>query len=124
MKHKKYGYTGVIFQAGDVRCEAAPGWILAMKVDALPQGRAQPFYHVLVDGTGRDVKGARKYVAEEHVEIVAPKESKIEHPDLSKYFVGFVSDIGEYEPKGGAKAKAPDAAAATKEDGEKKKDEL
>ena len=120
MKHKKYGYTAVIFQAGDVRCEAAPGWMLAMKVDALPQGRAQPFYHVLVDGSDRDVKGARKYVAEENIEILAPKESpKIEHPHLKKYFIGFVADIGEYEPKGGAKERAPDKAEA-----EKKKDEL
>lgn len=45
-KHRRYGYTGVII-GWDTRCEAQEQWITQMRVNELPNGRHQPFYHVL-----------------------------------------------------------------------------
>lgn len=60
--HRRYGYRGVV--AGmDPTCLASPAWMAAMRVDALSQGRFQPFYHVLVDERDRP-GGVTTYVAE------------------------------------------------------------
>lgn len=45
-QHKRYGYEGVI-TGWDVVCDANEDWIQNMRVDALPNGRNQAFYHVL-----------------------------------------------------------------------------
>lgn len=45
-QHKRYGYEGVI-TGWDVVCDANENWIQNMRVDALPNGRNQAFYHVL-----------------------------------------------------------------------------
>ncbi|GAA6004309.1 uncharacterized protein JCM10292_001417 [Rhodotorula paludigena] len=60
-EHRLFEYRAVI-RGWDYRCEASEEWIQQMRVDSLPFGRAQPFYHVLVlnDGSSR-------YVAHENV---------------------------------------------------------
>jgi F-box protein 21 len=45
-QHKRYGYEGVIM-GWDVVCDANEDWIQNMRVDSLPNGRNQAFYHVL-----------------------------------------------------------------------------
>lgn len=45
-QHKRYGYEGVI-TGWDVVCDANEDWIRNMRVDSLPNGRNQAFYHVL-----------------------------------------------------------------------------
>ena len=52
LRHRKFGYRGVIV-GWDAVCMQPEEWCETMKVDELPQGRAQPFYHVLVDGRDR-----------------------------------------------------------------------
>lgn len=60
--HRRFGYRGVVAGA-DPTCLASPAWMAAMRVDALSQGRFQPFYHVLVDERDRP-GGVTTYVAE------------------------------------------------------------
>lgn len=45
-RHKRYGYEGVI-TGWDTSCDAGEEWISNMRVDDLPGGREQAFYHVL-----------------------------------------------------------------------------
>ena len=67
--HGRSGYRGLIVGFDDT-CKQTETWIEARRVDELPRGRGQPFYHVLVDE--RDVESAVtadriSYVAEEEV---------------------------------------------------------
>jgi len=45
-KHRRYHYIGVI-TGWDYKCLTGEAWIRRMGVDSLPDGRYQPFYHVL-----------------------------------------------------------------------------
>lgn len=61
--HRRYQYYAIIV-GWDAKCAASEQWIDQMRVDSLPQGREQSFYHVLVED-----KSVR-YVAEENINIV------------------------------------------------------
>lgn len=45
-QHKRYGYEAIIV-GWDNKCSAEQDWIQQMRVDDLPRGREQPFYHVM-----------------------------------------------------------------------------
>jgi len=45
-RHKRYNYTGAI-TGWDSECSSGETWIRHMRVDRLPNGRQQPFYHIL-----------------------------------------------------------------------------
>jgi F-box protein 21 len=45
-QHVRYNYEGVI-TGWDNNCDAGEDWIQNMRVDALPGGRNQAFYHVM-----------------------------------------------------------------------------
>jgi F-box protein 21 len=49
-QHKRYGYEGFII-GWDVRCNQEDRWIQQMRVDELPKGREQPFYHIVYVAT-------------------------------------------------------------------------
>ncbi|KAI5480551.1 F-box domain-containing protein [Pseudohyphozyma bogoriensis] len=63
--HRRHGYDGVV-RGWDVTCLASEQWILQMRVDDLPGGRNQPFYHILA------ADGSRRYVAQENIDASAP----------------------------------------------------
>ena len=44
--HRRYRYSAVI-TGWDAKCEADEQWVQEMRVDELPEGRHQSFYHVL-----------------------------------------------------------------------------
>eukprot|EP00243_Klebsormidium_subtile_P007459 TRINITY_DN330_c0_g1_i1.p1 TRINITY_DN330_c0_g1~~TRINITY_DN330_c0_g1_i1.p1 ORF type:complete len:282 (-),score=39.29 TRINITY_DN330_c0_g1_i1:1298-2143(-) len=75
--HKKYGYRGVIY-GHDLECSAPEGWQQQMKIDSLPEGRKQPFYHVLVDVRDRP-GGMSTYVAQENMSL-QPTPRPVLHP--------------------------------------------
>lgn len=52
VQHATAGYVGVIVGYDDV-CRRTEEWCQLMGVDALPRGRTQPFYHVMVDSGAR-----------------------------------------------------------------------
>jgi len=73
MTHRKHvGMRGVIV-GWDRECRESDEWCAANGIDALPKGRAQPFYQVLVHE-----HDATAYVAHEMVESTAPR--RIDHP--------------------------------------------
>lgn len=45
-RHKRFEYVGVII-GWDSSCQAGEPWIMQMRVDTLPKGRSQSFYHIL-----------------------------------------------------------------------------
>ena len=49
VKHRKFGYRGVIVGTADHTCTMDARWIAQMGVDGLPHGRYQPWYSILVD---------------------------------------------------------------------------
>lgn len=92
--HRRYGYRGVIY-GHDVECSAPNEWKEAMKVDSLPEGREQPFYHVLVDSRDRP-GGVSTYVAQENLALHRLGRSVL-HSWIPKFFVGFQD--GTYLPR-------------------------
>ncbi|KAG8529261.1 uncharacterized protein KY384_005896 [Bacidia gigantensis] len=62
-RHKRYQYYAIIY-GWDATCSAEEDWMVQMRVDDLPRGRKQSFYHALVDDK------STRYVAEDHIEIV------------------------------------------------------
>lgn len=71
------GYRGVIY-GHDLECSAPEGWQQQMKIDSLPEGRKQPFYHVLVDVRDRP-GGMSTYVAQENMSL-QPTPRPVLHP--------------------------------------------
>ena len=100
--HRKFSYRGVIV-GYDATCEQSEEWCEQMGVDKLPGGRAQPFYHVLVDK--RDHPGEQiTYVAEENV-VRPPTDGPfaieaIDHSYVAKMLLpgSFDGAKGTYEP--------------------------
>ncbi|CAK8679382.1 unnamed protein product [Clavelina lepadiformis] len=81
IKHKKYGYKGVIV-GWDESCRAPDSWIRTNHRGE-ERYRDSPHYAVLVDM--RDRRGVQDtYVAEENIEIIT--NTKVRHPHLNDYF--------------------------------------
>lgn len=66
-RHARYGYQAAIV-GWDNACNAAESWITQMRIDALPLGRTQPFYHVLAEDQ------STRYVAQENIHRVGRRE--------------------------------------------------
>ncbi len=80
VRHRKFGYRGVIFQADQI-FRLSDEWYEQVARSRPPKDA--PWYHVLVD------KGTHTtYVAERHL---APSRnfSQIEHPSLGDYFESY-----------------------------------
>ncbi|KAI3427151.1 hypothetical protein D9Q98_007088 [Chlorella vulgaris] len=90
LRHKRYQYRGVIV-GWDPECQAGEEWIEQMRVDRLPGGRHQPFYHVLPDPEDRPGQDLT-YVAQENIELEALSALHSHspgfalHPDVGRYF--------------------------------------
>jgi len=64
-RHRRYRYRAVI-TGWDATCQASEQWMQQMGVDALPHGRSQSFYHVLVEDH------STRYVAQENIDVITP----------------------------------------------------
>ncbi|KAA8909794.1 Hemimethylated DNA-binding protein YccV like-domain-containing protein [Sphaerosporella brunnea] len=91
IKHRRYDYMGAIFGwTNECRPMEGEEWIERMNVETLPRGRNQPFYHVLVeDGTVR-------YVAEENIQPIRPKNVSALIGLAGKYFKRFDAAEGRF----------------------------
>ncbi|OQN98874.1 hypothetical protein B0A48_15220 [Cryoendolithus antarcticus] len=96
--HKRYPYEGFVI-GWDVKCSAEDRWIQQMRVDDLPRGRNQPFYHIVADD-----KSVR-YVAEENINILEHKPTAPLMDLAGRYFnrwdddlKAFVSNIRDEYP--------------------------
>ncbi|KAL6762686.1 hypothetical protein V8C86DRAFT_3023298 [Haematococcus lacustris] len=108
VRHKRYHYRGVVYD-WDPSCAMDEAWVTQMGVDALPGGRQQPFYHVLVDARDRPFRNT--YTAHVNLELLqephaahaqdagdtsvrraargaSPPGPGVEHPDIGLYFEG------------------------------------
>lgn len=85
-RHRRYNYSAII-TGWDTKCEADEHWARAMRIDTLPAGRHQSFYHVLYvpfepitclltyTNNSRVEDKSVRYVAEENIELIAhPKQ--------------------------------------------------
>ena len=79
MRHRRYGYRGVVVQC-DTCCKADMGWYLKNKTQP---NRHQPWFHVLVDGTGTTT-----YAAGQNLES-DPCAEPIDHPLIDYFFEEF-----------------------------------
>lgn len=86
IRHKKYGYRGVIFEV-DECFKGTESWYKEMALGKAPKHR--PWYRVLVDGSTYIT-----YVAEQHLELDA-EQQPVEHPLIFKIFTGYTD--GRYQ---------------------------
>ena len=109
VRHTQAGYVGVVV-GWDDECRRPEEWCRLTGVDALPLGRAQPFYHVTVAcGEGADGAPAAledsesTYVAEELIQprpaALAPVDLQVPLKMPSLLFTGAVDEeSGTWEP--------------------------
>lgn len=101
LKHRKFGYRGVIARPADHTCMMDERWIEQMGVDELPRGRYQPWYHVLVDTRDRPGEPQSCYVCHDNI-ILWPNppheepSGPIRHPELRQIFKGYNIERGRY----------------------------
>ncbi len=106
VRHRIKAFRGVIV-GYDLHCRAPPDWI-ANNVDGLPNGCAQPFYHVLCDVRDQS-SGEVLYVAQDNVVGVrraAAARRPIEHPLITQYFIDYLE--GSYIPNNSLRSRYPD----------------
>lgn len=110
--HKKYGYKGIIY-GFDSSCQRDDEWMSQMQIT----DRYQPFYYVLPDeeDARKLLGGVRltKYVAEENIEIITSKSTRIVHRALENYFVGYSNSFQRYVPTKRLQFEYPDTDYAT-----------
>jgi heat shock protein HspQ len=82
VKHRRYGYRGVVV-AVDPHCQATDEWYQSNQTRP---DRRQPWYHVLVDGTGGTTYAAQTSLEED------PLLDPISHPLLSIFFTVFTGE--------------------------------
>jgi heat shock protein HspQ len=78
VRHRRYGYRGVIF-GGDPVCTASEAWYQSNQSQP---DRNQPWYRVLVDGSDHTT-----YVAQSNL-VPDPSPDPVIHPWLDKIFTG------------------------------------
>ncbi|TMW95828.1 hypothetical protein EJD97_008286 [Solanum chilense] len=96
VKHKNFGYRGVICGMDPICCESN-SWMENAQVEKLTRGPDQPFYQVLVD-VHTDPNLLVAYVPEES--LVAPSEpdkDQFDHPYTSFLFFG-MDAAGDFIP--------------------------
>jgi heat shock protein HspQ len=79
VRHRSDGYRAVVVDS-DPSCRAPDDWYWARSTQP---ARAQPWYHLLIDGGSRS-----GYVAEESLER-DPAPEPVRHPQVDQFFGGF-----------------------------------
>ena len=79
VRHRRYGYRGVIVAADDC-CRADPTWYMSNKTQ--PK-REQPWYHVLVHGMATCTYAAESSLAADH------GDQPVVHPLVQHFFSDF-----------------------------------
>jgi len=92
VKHKRWGYRGVII-GWDETARAPASWIAEMH-KGNPEWRGQPNFAILVDTRDRPAPQIT-YVPQDNLEVL--KHTKILHPSTEDYFENF--DGSQYLPR-------------------------
>lgn len=101
IKHKRWGYRGVII-GWDVTAKAPEYWIKSNHPPGKEHWRTQPNYAILVDTRDR-LAPQITYVPQENLEIII--NMQILHPNIEDYFEKF--DGAQYLPRPWLKAVYP-----------------
>jgi hemimethylated DNA binding protein len=101
MRHKRYGYRGVIF-GYDPHCALSSEWQRQMRVAELPNGATQPFYNVLVTND-RERHNQTTYVAQENIQLLGVDDGddqglELNHDEIGRYFESFDREQYRYLP--------------------------
>jgi len=104
MQHKQLEYSGVIVGRDDV-CRRPEEWCQLMGIDALPGGRQQPFYHVMLNSGGRhdgpaDLEDSETTYVPQDLIDPQPPLAPVDLPAYAKLlFTGDVDEqTGTWEP--------------------------
>ncbi|CAN4122113.1 unnamed protein product [Withania somnifera] len=96
VKHKNFGYRGVICGMDPICCESS-SWMENAQVEKLTRGPDQPFYQVLVD-VHTDPNLLVSYVPEESLVVPSePDKDRFDHPYTSFLFYG-MDTAGDFIP--------------------------
>ncbi|CAL1360300.1 unnamed protein product [Linum trigynum] len=96
VRHKIFGYRGVICGMDPVCCESS-SWMEAAQIQKMDRGPNQPFYQLLVD-VQADPNLLVTYVAEDNLEAPEkPDLARFDHPYTSFLFYG-VDTAGDFIP--------------------------
>ncbi|KAL5723035.1 hypothetical protein ACHQM5_006481 [Ranunculus cassubicifolius] len=96
VRHKMFGYRGVVCGMDPVCCESS-SWMEKAGVDKLPRGSNQPFYQVLVD-VYADPNLLVTYVPEDNLLTPEkPDKERFEHPYISFLYFG-MDTMGDFIP--------------------------
>ncbi|KAH0671667.1 hypothetical protein KY285_025287 [Solanum tuberosum] len=96
VKHKNFGYRGVICGMDPICCESN-SWMETAQVEKLTRGPDQPFYQVLVD-VHTDPNLLVAYVPEESLVVPSePDKDRFDHPYTSFLFFG-MDAAGDFIP--------------------------
>lgn len=106
-RHRRYRYRAVI-TGWDATCQASEQWMQQMGVDALPHGRTQSFYHVLVEDH------STRYVAQENIDVITPVSASAQRRRRGRHEGGGTE--GEVGVSGSGDAQGNDGGSVSEDD--------
>lgn len=84
VRHRKYGFRGVIFDVDPVFNNTEEWWE-SIPEDVRPR-KDQPFYHLLAETPEPERSPYIAYVSEQNLILEDGSEEPIDHPDLDEFF--------------------------------------
>ena len=84
VRHRKYGFRGVIFDVDPV-FNNTDEWWESIPVEVRPR-KDQPFYHLLAETPEPERSPYIAYVSEQNLEPESGNEDPINHPNLDEFF--------------------------------------
>jgi heat shock protein HspQ len=95
VRHRKYGFRGVIFDVDPVFNNSDEWW------DSIPEDvrprKDQPYYHLLAETPEPELSPYIAYVSEQNLVREDGDEEPISHPDLDEFFECI--EDGRYVPR-------------------------
>jgi heat shock protein HspQ len=96
VRHRKYGFRGVIFDVDPVFNNTEEWWE-SIPEDVRPK-KEQPYYHLLAETPEPERSPYIAYVSEQNLIAEDGDEEPISHPDLDEFFIGQEED-GRFVPR-------------------------
>ncbi len=95
VRHRKYGFRGVVFDVDPVFNNTEEWWE-SIPEDARPK-KEQPYYHLLAETPEPERSPYIAYVSEQNL-VADGDDDPINHPDLDEFFIGQEED-GRFVPR-------------------------
>jgi heat shock protein HspQ len=95
VRHRKYGFRGVVFDVDPV-FNNTDEWWESIPEDVRPK-KEQPYYHLLAETPEPEYSPYIAYVSEQNL-VADGDDDPINHPDLDEFFIGQEED-GRFVPR-------------------------